>query len=169
MGRRFLFLVLVLASPCLARAQASGAPARPACHVDTIGVDTTVDTLYAWIPGIEPEQTQAEHAFEVIQVRAVLAALRPIPMLGMPDRPPRLDKDPRLGSTSLDGALALVWFQVRDDGRLSGMSVINWSGWDSLDLALQRAILRADSQRVLRPAPPDLAGQAVDLWLGRAA
>lgn len=155
-----------MAAPGLAFAQAPGARAPAACHADTVGVDTTTDTLYAWIPGIEPEQTPAEHDFEVAQVRAVLAALRPMPPLGMPDRPPRLDKDPKLGSTPLDGALALVWFQVRDNGRLAGMSVINWSGWDSLDLALQRAILRADSQRALRPVPPELAGQAVDLWLG---
>src|SRR5512135_1740224 len=111
MGRRFLLLVLLLAAPRLARAQAAGAASPAACHIDTIGVDTTVDSLFAWVPAIEPNQSEAEHAFAVLQVRAVLAALRPIPTLGAPDRPPRFDSDWRLGATPVDGASAAVWFQ----------------------------------------------------------
>ncbi len=167
MARRPLVILLLFIAPRFALAQGAPAPggASP-CHADTIGVDTVADSLYAWVPPIDQVESRAEHEFQVAQVRAVLAALRPIPTLGAPDRPPRFDRDPRFGRTPVDGALALVWFQVRDDGRLAGMSVINWSGWDSLDLALQRAILRADSQRTLRPLPPELAGQAIDLWLG---
>jgi TonB family protein len=168
MGRRLFCLGLLLIAPGLSRAQVVGV-LPSGCRVDTIGVDSTVDSLYAWVPAIEFGQSQAEHAFEVTEVRAVLAALQPIPTLGEPDRFPHYDPDPGLGSTPMDRALAVVWFQVRDDGRLAGMSVIRWSGWDVLDLGLQRAILRADSLRTLRPLPPELAGQAVDLWLGVGA
>jgi len=169
MGSRPLLLALALACPGPLCAQAAPAPAAPppaACHVDTIGVDTVLDTLYAWIPGITDDQTPAEHTFQLAQLRAVLGVLEPIPILGKPEYPARYDRDFRLGSTPVDGATVLIWFQVRADGRLAGLSVITWSGWNALDLALQRAILRADSQRLLHPVPPDLAGEAVDLWLG---
>ena len=166
MGRRLVCLAfLLIIAPALAYAQASGVPA-PGCHVDTLGVDTTVDSLYAWVPAIDEVQTQAEHAFEVTEVRAVLATLERIPTLGAPDRPPHFAAGGRLGTTPVDGALAAVWFQVGDDGRLAGMSVIRRSGWDALDLALQRAILRSDSLHALRPPPPELAGEALDFWLG---
>ena len=166
MGSRPLLLALALTCPGLVRAQSAPAAPPAPCRVDTLGVDTLFDTLFAWIPGITPDETPAEHSFQLQQLRAVLGVLEPIPTLGKPEFPARYSRDFRLGSTPFDGATALVWFQVRADGRLAGLSVITWSGWSALDLALQRAVLRADSLRILHAVPPELAGEAVDLWLG---
>ncbi len=139
--------------------------ARHTCQAESLGTDTTVDTLFAWIPDRASFESRAEHEFWIQQLRAVLDVLEPLPLLGPRDRPAFREPVPPAGADRLQDAETLIWFQVRNDGRLAGLHLHNRSGWDLLDMALQRAVLRADSQRTLRPLPPGLVGQPVDIWL----
>lgn len=161
-----LALAITLARHAASQTPSSPAPALPldSCGGPAARIDTVIDTLFAWIPLRTREVTAAEHAFVTAQIRAVLALIPPMPLLLDPARggirpiSRGVDKVPR-------EALFVAWFQVRNDGRLVGLSVRNRSGWDTLDNALARAILRADSQRTLRPLEGELANQGIDLYL----
>ena len=128
-------------------------------------VDTVVDTLFAWIPRRQASEAETAHAFRVTQVRAVLASLPALPVLPEPSLPPYAYPLAPVGAPDLRDARPLVWFQVRNDGRLAGLAVEHRSRWPALDVEIQRAVLRADSARRLRPLPPALVGQPIDLWL----
>lgn len=139
----------------------STCPANPA----PTAVDTAVDTLFAWIPNRRRGEAEDEYTFRASQVRAVLSFLGVLPVLGAPTSPVLSGPQDPVGMPRLRDAKPLVWFQVRNDGRLSGLALEHRSWWHTLDMEVAQAILRADSARALPSLPPSLAGQAIDLWL----
>lgn len=149
-----------------ARAQSLGSDTVPGgCRVEIIRRDTVVDTIFGYLPNPGPRDNPEEHEFWITQAGVALSMLQPMAPLGRPDPSPRNRQAAPAGAERLEDASAIVWFQVRDDGRLSGMKVERPAEWSALTIALQRAILRADSQRALRPLPGSLRGRPVDLFL----
>ena len=158
------------AAPTVAQQAPTSAPpvtpaAAPACRPDTAQMvaDSGVDTLWAWIPHRRAHEREAEYRFRVAQVTAVLAALHPPVEVGeeaggVPPYP-----HPPAGASELREARPLVWFQVRSDGRLAGLSLEHRSVWPRLDRAIEAAVLHADSGRKLAPLPRELADEPVDL------
>lgn len=146
------------------------APSETSCRADAAPqtVDTVVDTLFAWIPRRQAGEPETAYAFRVTQLRAVLASLPALPVLPEPSLPPYPYPLPPAGASDLRDARPLVWFQVRNDGRLAGLALEHRSRWPVLDLEVQRAVVRADSARRLQPLPPALAGEPIDLWLAVA-
>ena len=138
-------------------------------NYDSCGVavrrDTITDTIYAWIPPLIQGRSVVIHDFQAEQVRAVVAAEGSLlPDLGAP-RNVAYGTQPSPDAPDLPGTRLLIWFQVRNDGKLVGMRMERGSGWDLLDTTMQRAIVRADSAHGLQALPPDLRGQGIDLWL----
>ncbi len=164
-GRRLAqaLLVVGLAACIVGDARAQGTP-WDSCG-GPVRLDTLTDSLFAWIPVAPGRARDALADFQEVQVRAVLGVLSPMPLLLRHDRQPLRHPVPPIGAAELTDAAVLVWFQVRGDGRLAGLHLEHASGWDTLDLGLQRAVLRADSLGILPPIPHPLAGRAVDLWL----
>ncbi len=153
-----LGLLAAAAAPRLAAQQ----PRTP-CHADTLGVDTTVETIYAFGPN-RALVSGPERGFVLAQADSVLRRVHPIGIVGPPDRPP--DVNDSFGDSTFAGAEAVVWFQVRNDGRLSGMHVERHSRYNAVNLTLQRAILEADSEHALLPLTGPLRNMAVDLYVG---
>jgi len=160
---------LVLAGVIAAKlpAQTTG---HPACPPDTLAapLDSTIDTVFAWVPEKRDSETDIAFGFRSGQVRAVLGATDTLPIL------PEAGYTMVLGPMEelpppLQAAAVAVLFQVRDDGRLAGMHVARFSPWPPLDVALQRAILRADSQHLFSRVPPSLEGQVIDLYVAAGA
>jgi TonB family protein len=140
----------------------ASAPACPPAHLPT---DTTIDTIFAWVPYQGRGETAAAANFRIDQALAALKFLAVLPVLDASGPRPVQRPNPLPAPDGLDDATVLVWFQVRGDGRLDGLSLERGSGWRALDLAVQRAVLRADSARALKPLPGPLAGKGIDLWL----
>src|SRR5437868_7175608 len=111
------------------------------CGIDTTARVNSVDTLNLWIPRTGTSRDVA--AFREAQARAVFARLDSIPRLGRKDRDVSPYRGMPAGAPELRDAEGLFWFQVRNDGRLAGMHVERPTGWNAVDLAVQRAILRA--------------------------
>ena len=151
----------------LASAQAvpgAASAARPAaCVPEVVGQDSIIDSLFAFLPQPARDDNADEIAFASAQARAVFALL-PMSLVRERERA-GVPMAPAPGVAQRWQADLLVWFQVRDDGSLAGMKLERPSPWPELDVALQRAILRADTLRALQPVPRGLAGRAVDLWL----
>jgi len=155
-------LVLVLGARGLT---AQGLDSAEAARCGLVGRRVTAhDTLFAIIPPRDPRQSDTEYGFLAAQVRAVLRTFGAPMALGPGDSiRPFLRTPP---ATTVDPwAEALLWFQVGNDGHLTGLALERPSKWRELDLELARAILRADSLGRLLPLPPALRGQAVDLRL----
>ncbi len=147
----------------------AGAAAAQDVNYDSCGVnvrrDTVIDTIYAWIPPLIHGNSVTIHDFQAEQVRAVVAS--GVPLLIELAAPGQVEStsQPPADAPDLPAARLLIWFQVRNDGKLVGMRLERGSGWDLLDTAMQRAIVRADSAHALQPLPAELRGQAIDLWL----
>ncbi len=158
-------LCALLVLPRLGGAQGLATAPERGCRPDSAAADTTGDSLFVWLPGRAPDQAPAEYDTQLAEERVALAKVAPLPPLGHRDRLPRPTLEYTPGAEWLRDASTLVWFQVRPDGRLSGLYLYSSSGWVALDLALERAVLRADSQRAFLPLPPALGGDPVNLWL----
>jgi hypothetical protein len=168
--RAAAWYVVILCGAAGAAAGQVPAGSETICRGDatTETVDTLVDTLFAWIPRRQAVESETAYAFRVAQVRAVLALLPKLPVLPETSLPPYAYPLPPAGAPDLRDARPLVWFQVRNDGRLAGLSLEHRSRWPNLDVEIQRAVLRADSARRLRPLPSTLAGEPIDLWIAVA-
>ena len=153
-------LLLGLCRPAAAQQPPAGAGACPPA------VDTVVDTLFSWVPRQRRDEPLAVYEFRNVQERTAAGMVMPIPLLGARNAEPGWrDATIPSGAEHLAQAEAVVWFQLRDDGRLTGMRVDRRSGWSALDVALQRAILRADSMGAFDSLPRPLAGHAMDLFV----
>jgi hypothetical protein len=126
--------------------------------------DTVADTVFAWIPSLSRARPEAEQDFQADQTRAAVGAMNPF-LLGLGRRGAAMRSAAADNAPDFPDALLVVWFQVRNDGRLAGLRLEGASGWTLLDTTVQRAIVRADSLRTLQPLPRPLAGQAIDLWV----
>jgi len=128
-------------------------------------MDTVIDTIFTWQSRQQRHESQALYDFRAIQERTALDMVPALPLLGRRDAVATGYGQAPPGAEHLAEAEALVWFQLGNDGRLTGMKLERRSGWSALNVALQRAVLRADSLRSFAELPQGLAGQPIDLWL----
>lgn len=164
--RRRSFAAALVAALALAgelAAQSAADNALRSCVPEVTSRDSLVDSLFAYFPPLSRDEDADEHALRAAEARAVYALLPVLPLLHeqVTPRGPMMP----VGGARLWQADLLVWFQVRGDGSVAGMKVERPSVWPDLDVALQRAVLRADSLDALPPVPRQLTGRAVDLWL----
>ena len=136
-----------------------------ACRDQLLPMDTVIDTIFTWQPRRLRHESQALFDFRAIQERTALGMVPAPPRLGRRDAAATPYGLAPPGAEHLADAEALVWFQLGNDGRVTGMKLERRSGWSALNVALQRAVLRADSLRSFAALPSDLAGQPIDLWL----
>ena len=160
-------LVAVTAVPLAAQTE----PGRPVCPPDTSApVDSTTDTLFAWIPARQDTESEAVHAFRAAETAVVLDHVHDMPALrSAPIQMGILGPQPAELDGRFASAATVVLFQVRNDGRLAGMQLLRRSWWPPLDVELQRAILRSDSERAFLPLPSSLTGQVIDLFVAVGA
>ncbi len=154
-------LLLFIAAPLAAQQPAA------ACHADTLGVDTLQVGIYAFGPP-RADSTTPEGRFRLAQTRVVLARLPHVFMAGAPDRPdtlPLFRRDAAFPDSIFQGAETVVWFQVRNDGRLIGLHIERHSRYSAIDMALQQAVLKADSDHALLPLSGPLINQPIDLYV----
>ena len=145
---------------------AAQAPAAPAsCPPEVVSVDTVVDTLFGWLPQRLQGESEAQFTYRAAQERIALGLVDVPPMLGRRDGPSTWNAESPAGGDHLVDAEALVWFQLYGTGRLSGMKLERRSGWSRLDVALQRAVVRADSMGSFDAAPASLGGAPLDFWV----
>lgn len=153
-------LALATASPAAAQLVAKGA----GCVKDSAQDSIISVRIYPIIPLKDKAESDTEYNFRVEQAKAVL----PFIHLASDSGKPEFTISCPNCRASYYPYRTVMWFQVADDGRLSGARVTH-SSWDStLDYALARAVLAADSAHALKPLPPALAHQPVDLWIGFA-
>ena len=136
------------------------------CNAGLTRIDTTGDSLFAWIPAGDPHEPRGLHQYVTDQLHAVLGLAPVILPLGTQDHAPqertaRIAPPPRLDSL----AALLVWFQVRPEGRLAGAAMERSSGYLALDTALPRAIITAEQRHAFTPVPSSLSNVPMDLWL----
>lgn len=128
-------------------------------------VDTTTEEVFVVLPRRDRREPRDRFDFRVAQVRVVLAAMDPIPLLAGEDDVPSLVETGLVPRTSIQDVSGLVWFQVRRDGRLAGLTLDQSTGYPVLDSALLRAVVRADSARRLLPLAGSYVDEPVDQWL----
>ncbi len=153
-------LATAMASPATAQLVARGA----GCAKDSSADSVIAVRIYPIVPLRSKTESDTEYTFRVQQAAVVL------PFVHLPSDsgvPGFTISCPDCRASYFEYR-AMLWFQVADDGRLAGAQ-IKHSAWDtSLDYALARAVLAADSAHALKPLPPALAHRPVDLWLGFA-
>jgi len=153
-------LAMTTASPAAAQLVANGA----GCVKDSAQNPVITVRIYPVVPLKAQTESDSEYHFRVQQAAAVL------PFIHLPSDSgkPGFTVSCANCRASFWPYRAVMWFQVADDGRLSGAKITH-SAWDTtLDYALARAVLAADSAHALRPLPPALAHEPVDLWIGFA-
>ena len=148
-------LLLVMARPAAAQDSAAACP---------VAVDTVIDTLFVWVPRQLRDEPLARYEFRNVQERTALGMIDFI-LLGARNGQPGWRGPVPVGAEHLADAEVVVWFQLRGDGRVAGMKLERRSGWSALDVALQRAVLRADSLGSFDSLPRALQGQPIDLFL----
>lgn len=152
---------------------ASGQNAADTCAYDTVA--TFVDTLplaLAAPPRDFRNETAAEYAFRIDQARRVAPFVRQVigdtlfdfgrdqvPLSSGSTPHPLPTRVSRVDVTSV------LWFQVDDSGRLAGAHLDQPAADSSVNSLLVRAVLAADHARALRPLPPSLAHDPINLWV----
>jgi TonB family protein len=156
--RLAIVMLLSAAAVCATGAAAQDAP--PACHVDTIGMVDRVDTAFAYVSRHAGSDVDS---FRSAQARVVLERLGDL--VSLDSGRTAGDNTMLVSDPNLLSLLVVIWFQVRNDGRLAGLAFEERSAWPALDRAIAVAVLRADSQRALHALPHSLVSQPIDLYI----
>lgn len=157
-----LSAVLVMAPWRPATAQ----QATPRCALMNLPRDTQEVRVYAVPSELKSGELRAEYQFRLRQAAVVLQRIEPVRPESIPGfistgfRPDTARQ--QWWIPELEGEL---WFQVNNDGRLSGVRLSEPTDSPDLNRALILGALRADSARELLPLPDSLRDRPVDLFL----